>query len=413
MSVKFSVQASDINQALEVVSIVTPRPVTSAKEANSGFLFVIKADGSCFIYSQEAKRLARASLSVTSVEGEGAFVLPQEYVGGFKHLSGNLSFEAGKEDDRFFVRYRGEVGNVVDRTSFDPRNMKASDDMIESAASEQVLSAALLRKGLDTVKGYLAKPDDQKADKHYQGLQVFDTSKPEWAKGDGHMYAADGIRACFFYCDAFKGKGLALRGEHLPQISSFLAKCEGDVILRTSDNMTFALNGGRVLGWVHNTYTHPKFSYYSTDLEKYVLRMDKDFLVRSLMYMREESDSKRDRVRVVYEAEQDAWVMRFHSSEASGSVEGIPVTVIPESEEAKTKGFAFNMSLSGLLDLVSSMEAKQITLRVTVIPAKGNRKEGGLFRTIDQFWVDSTGKVLSGPENGVECRVTRFIPSKD
>lgn len=412
MSLKFRVQASDINQALDVVSIVTPRAATSAKEGNSGYLFVVRANGNCAVYSQEAMRLIRVGLAISEVEGEGAFVLPQEYVGGFKHLSGSIDFEAGKDGERFYVRYRGEVGNVVDRTTFDPKNLKVTDDMIESATDEQVLPASLLKKALDTVKGYLAEKDS-KADEHYQTLQLFDTSKSEWAKGDGHMYAADGIRACFFFCEQFKGKGLGIWGQHLPQIMSFLSKCEGDVTFKTSDNMTFAINQDRVLGWVHRTKLHPKFSYYSTDLEKHVLRMDKDFLVRSLMYMREESDSKKDRVRVVYEAEQDRWVLRFFTSETSGSVEGIPVTVIPESEDAKTKGFAFNLSLSALLDLVSHMESKQISLRVTIVPPKGNRKEGALFRTIDQFWVDSNGKVLPGPENGVECRVTRFFPSKD
>lgn len=409
--IKFKVQASEFTKALNIISIVTPKPVTS--QGNAGYLFVIRANGTCQAYSQESKHVTRAEIPISEVEGEGAFVYPSAFVGGFKELDGSdlISFEVGDREGSFYIRYETSSGASGERPTFDPQKHKAVE-VPEAGETDAVIPAALLRKAFDTVKGAIAK-EDGKSEEFYQGIQIFDASKPEWETGDGHMFAADGIRAAYFYCEAFKGKGLVIHGLHLGYVGSFLAKCDGDVILRTTDNWSFMIHNGGALGWTHHAKTHPRFKYYGEEMEKHVLLMNRDFLLRTLRYMRASLDVKADKVRIAYEATPDAWSLRFFFKETTGMVTSPLVTVMPGSEEAKVTGFSFNVNIDHFSELIEAMEAKQVGLRVAIFPPKGNRKEQALFRTIDRFWLDAGGKVLPGPEKGIECRVTRFVPSKD
>ena len=63
---KFRVQASDLNEALSIVGIVPPRPVTP--QGGSGYLFVVKGE-QCFIHSRDALRRVRAEVAITDVDG--------------------------------------------------------------------------------------------------------------------------------------------------------------------------------------------------------------------------------------------------------------------------------------------------------------------------------------------------------
>jgi hypothetical protein len=59
-------------------------------------------------------------------------------------------------------------------------------------------------------------------------------------------------------------------------------------------------------------------------------------------------------------------------------------------------------------------------MRVTILPADERRpKDTAMLRTIDEFLIDTDGKVIGGsgvetqPENTFRCRVTRYMPSKE
>lgn len=414
--IKFKVQVSDLLQAISVVSVVTPRPVDKA--GGAGYLFVIRAGGSCTVYSQEQNHMAAAGLTLSDVEGEGAFIYPIEFIGGFKHLPDEetLSFETGERDGSYYVNYTTGMGGEAERPSFDPRSIRPATTP-DPKEGDLEYPANLLKRAIDTVKSGLPDDKNTKAKDFYKSIQVFDSSKPDWAPGDGNMFASDGTRGSYFYCDSFKGKALSVHKQNLTVITGFLSKCDGNVIVRNGENWTFLVDSqGRMIGWTHSALSHPKYSYYKE--ESIQLMVNTDFLCRTLRYMKEEMEASKsangDRIRMVYEATPDAWCLQFLSKEAKGSVKSPLITVTPQTDEAKTKSFATNVSIQQFLELVSSLESKQLLLKVLVSPPNDHKKKESFhFRILERFWVDPSGKVLPGPEGGIECRVTRFIPSKD
>ena len=52
-----------------------------------------------------------------------------------------------------------------------------------------------------------------------------------------------------------------------------------------------------------------------------------------------------------------------------------------------------------------------------VVPPKNGRREAHLFRTVEEFWLDEGGKVVIPDDDtkgsAYECRVTRFMPSRE
>ena len=425
---QFKIQAEVLNEALSVVGIVTPRPVTP--QGGSGFLFKVVGK-TCRIYSRDALHQVRVDVDLEEVDGEGAFVYPAEKVSAMAYLDGWVQFESGCDEanDRYWVRYETEGGFKADDASFDPQIiMQLMDSQLDEADTEHTFPVAVFREALDLAKGYLAKPNDGRVEENYKSMQLFDTAKPEWADGDGILFAADGVRACYVACEAFKGKGIAIHGQHMSFLSSFLSKCDGKLTIKIGDTATFAINekGDKVLGWAHHVKQHGKFAYYPREMEGYVLKASKDLLTKALRYLRSRLDSKRDKIRISYTHGDTS--LRFHASEAAGRGDAFPVGVKPLEEEVTTKDgkkvsagskgrsedFAINANVNHLLALIEPVKGHDVDLRVVLVPEANGRKARALFRTIEKFWWSADGKLLIKEEEGAhECEVTRFMPSKD
>ncbi len=71
MGIAFKVRASDLNAALDVVKIVSPRPFD--KQGSAGYLFVIRGEVG-YVYSRDAQHVARAEFPLVEVDGEGRSV---------------------------------------------------------------------------------------------------------------------------------------------------------------------------------------------------------------------------------------------------------------------------------------------------------------------------------------------------
>jgi len=418
---KFRVQASDLNEALDVVGIVPPRAVNP--QGASGYLFIVKGD-QCSIHSRDTLRRVRVEVPVTDVEGEGSFIYPADRIASMKYVDGWVAFETGHDEseDRYWVRYETQGGAVQERSGPDPRLMQPLDEELEKDGDEHSFPAALLREGIAVTKAYLAKAANNRVDDQFQTLQLFDKSKKEWERGDGHLYAADNIRACYFYCEAFCGKGLAIHSQHLPSLSTFLAKCEGDVTIKLGEGVTFVIDAkGRALGWSHHVKHHGKFGYHSYKMDKFLLRTPKDLLVKTLRHVRTELDKRRDKVRIQYTHEDKS--LRFQASEGSGKTSSAPVGVEPVKDDhgsggdGDSKDFAANANINYLLDIIEPLKGHQVDLRAWVVPASQGRREMVLFRTTEEFWLSASGSVLISKDDSKEeaylCRVTRFMPSKD
>ena len=412
---RFQAKAADLNAALDIVKIVPPREIV---QGGSGYLFVVRGD-TCFVYSRDALRVARADFPVTDVDGEGSFIYPSAYIGGFAFLQDEvLTFEATSNGDVHTVKYTSGSGAGSERTSYDPKLMASCDKDVLNATNERSFSVALLRESLGLANPFLAKPQDNKAEDQYKAIQVFDESNEAWAKGDGTLFAADGTRAFYFYCDAFKSKGLGLHGQHLGFVSSFLAKCEDTVTIKKGQNMTFAIDEkGRVLGWAHHTKTHQKYSYYALKNDKFVFDVPVRALVNALKYVQTELDKNRDKIRLNFTAASNE--LSFTVVEGNAKAKSFPVPILPK-EGSESRDFSCAVNLHYLLSLLEHAKGDRLEMRIMPLPADERRlKEQAMIRTIDEFLLDGEGKIIGGsgvetqPENTYRCRVTRFTSSKD
>ncbi len=152
------------------------------------------------------------------------------------------------------------------------------------------------------------------------------------------------------------------------------------------------------------------------------MKAPKDLLVKALRYVRAGLDAKRDKIRILY-SHTDKQV-QFLTSEVSGKDNSMPIGVVPVVDDGfgggaggETSDFAVNVNVDQLLELLDPMKSHEVDLRVAVVPPKGGRtKEAHLLRTIETFYLDDNGKPLIAPEDAkkaYECRVTRFMPSRE
>ena len=83
-------------------------------------------------------------------------------------------------------------------------------------------------------------------------------------------------------------------------------------------------------------------------------------------------------------------------------------------EFVEPKAFTIGANIDFFIELVQSIKGHKVEFRWVISPPNATRKtEVGLFRTIDEFLLDRSGKLTPDPEGSTQCRVTRFMPSKD
>lgn len=436
---KFKLSRAALLDALGIVSIVPPRPLTASGQGGAGYLFVVRKDR-CFIYSGGASSHdSRVDIAVESSEGVpeegGRFIFPADKIGAIPYHRGELiEFESGhdEQDNRYWVRYRTELGAGAEWNTCNPALIIPFDDALESAAdTEKTYSSVLLQEALGMAKSYLAKPTGvgTRAPEVFQVMQLFDASKPEWRPGDGVLFAADQIRACWVEAEDFKGKGLGLgiHGQHLPFVLAFLSKCDGEVRIRQGDHKTYAIgkhgdNGGLgILGWARTVEEHTKFAKWPEKLDTHILHAKKDLVVQALKSTRAALDKRQDKIRVVYKTSTDQTKrpgLMFLLSEGSGRavsdlVDVDPIVVDGAGIKGASEDFAINVNVDHLLGLVEPLRGHEFGLRIAIIPKTEKRRETQFFRTIEEFWIDDTGKVVVPSPEAKQCRVTRFTPSKE
>ena len=412
---KFKVNTRDLVNALDVVGIVPPQQVN--QQGGTGYLLVVRGER-CYVYSRDKEHVARAEFPIFEVEGEGAFIYPADYVSSFRLAGETCAFETKEEGDQYIVKYVGSSGATSERPSFNPKFMNPFDRDLEAAKDSSVFSAAMLREAISICRPFLGKAQDTKVEDHNKLLQIFDKTNPLWAKGDGYMYATTGVQIGFFYCEAFVGKSLEIHGAHLPLLTAFLSKCDGDVTIKKGENHTFVIDQeSRVFGWVHHKGSHGKFSYYTLKFDTYVLAIDKGSLIDALRYTRGELKKDHDKIKVIYDHTDTT--IRFSITDGSKTDSfRVPVRVVEpvEGEERKslatTQGFSFNVNIDHFMEMADTA-GKQVELRVYPFTPPGRNKETALFRTVDDFRMNLNGKVVVEPEGSFRCRATRFMPAKD
>lgn len=415
MRIKF--KTADLIEALDSVAIVPPRPLTP-KGDFAGYLFVVRGD-ICFVYSRDAQRVARATISILEAEGEGSFIYPSAYVDAFKFVGDEVTFDVSSENDAHTLKYTTRSGATAERTSCNPSLLAACDKDLEEASEGCEFPVAILREALGSSRVFLPKPkDEKKVEEHFNTIQIFDNSKPEWEKSNGYLYASNSTQSTFFYSDAFLGKYLAVHGSHLGALGAFLSKSAGSIRVRIGKSMTFVVDDkGRVFGWVHTTKTHSRITYYALKQDQIVLMLSADNINKALRYIRTELETKHDRVRINFDEAGKTLQIQISESTTKATSFLVPVDVL---QNEVNRGFSYHANINHLLDLFNGLKGQKVMFRIAIVlPSERRPKESACFRTIDEFWMDDEGKVLAGsdvkeedrPVGAHRCRVTRFMPS--
>lgn len=436
--IRFKVRASELNEAIDIAQIVTPRPFD--RNNTSGFLFVIRGDRG-YVYSHDFLHTTRADFPLIDVEGEGAFIYPGANIKAFTFFKDSIDFEVkdGKgEGEDFSVTYDGGNGaGKAPRPLFDPKFMQTCDKELESATDERFFSAGVLREALNLAKDFHGGGNQKGDDDQFKVVQVFNRSieiddpvKPDakikpFEGGDGFMFASDKVRTIHVQSEEFEGKHIVVHSTHMPLLMQFLAKATGRVKILTGTNKTFALDEkGRVFGWVHGMKSHAKF-VYSSGLKgcdaAITFKISKSEILNALNYMQAELETGRDKIKVVFDETNHN--IQFHIAEGKGSgLTSMYVDApVDEAQSRGIKSFAINININNLKGLFDNTKGNIVELRVSVMDADGvkRRNQAGAFRTFDEFVLDKDGKVVGGnvqeggklPEGAVKCKVTRYTPS--
>ncbi len=417
---KIRMSLTHLNEALGFASTVKP----SHKDGLSAFLFTV-SDGRCYIHSQDAQDYVRTEVQVTSIEGAedgGSFVYPADRVDALKYLDGWIEIESGEDGGRHWTNYRTEGGAKANRSTFNPRSFNTMDNAIAEAASEYTFPTTLLKEGLAVTSSYTAaNPSEDES--QYSCVQVFDKSTPDWSKGDGTMFAADGQRACYFYSPEFLGKGISIQAKHVPRLASFLNKCQSQVKVKVGKTMTFVIDqvpdseggvrDGAVFGWVMHSKLHQRYKYHPSKFDKFRLRVPRDYVLKTLKYIKSEmKDANRDKIRVVYQKPD----LKFLGSVNKEVTESVPVMCSPQPlEDGVESGdeFAANVDVKALIGLFEASREPDVELRVAFL--EDGKK--AFFRTVGKAVIGDSGKTYistaDSKEPTYECLVTHFTTSMD
>jgi hypothetical protein len=410
---KFKTQTTELAKALSTASVVHPSPIDS--QGSSGFLFVVRGER-CYIYSDDGHQKSRVEFPIFDVEGEGAFVYPAGPT-AFQYLDGWVELEPGEEKGAFLVKYRTEGGASSTMPTFDPRALQSLDKDLESASEGPTFPAVLLKDAIAMGKSYLADGDGARVPEAFKSFQLFDKSKPAWEAGNGHFFAANGYRAFYFYSPVFEDKNLSLHSLRTGLATSFLSKVKGDIRIRQSERSTYFISDNYVVGWSDPVVEHEKFSYYPHTVDTHVLRVQKEICLKALHHVRAELNSKKDKVRIQYNAEKTT--LQFLASDNGKEIYSVPFGVDPKGPEdstestpirggakSKTESFAFNLNIDHFMDLIAPLKEHAVELRIGA-----QKADSYLIRTIETFEMDAAGKAVLPVEGETTytCRVTRFM----
>jgi hypothetical protein len=112
-------------------------------------------------------------------------------------------------------------------------------------------------------------------------------------------------------------------------------------------------------------------------------------------------------------------VISFGVSDGTSKTDSLPVTVKPKMTDdckpwMEERDWSFNINIDHMIALVRDVKNNEVELHVLIAPpVEGRPREVAMFRTIDDFRLDVSGKVVFETEDTFSCRVTRFMPSKE
>lgn len=410
---KIRMSLDDLRNGLDMAATVKP---AKSGVNQSAYLFTV-VNGALHIHSDDETNYVRVAVPVESAE-DGSFAYPSDRTDALKFLDGWIEIEAGNDGERHWIKYRTESGATANRSTYNPKGYTPRDSLIAGDSTENMFPTVLLREGASICSKYLSVEDSAKP---YGTLQVFDQTSPDWEKGDGTMYSADGFRACYFHAPALKGKGIKVHHAHIPKFQAFLNKCSGSVKVKVGKAWTFIIDQpspgveGAAFGF-SNTDKQHKYTYYPAKHDKVVLTVSKEIILKTLRQIRSEmKDTKKDKIRVQY----SDGALKFIGSSGDEEAVSAPVHVVPKNLEDGTPSaddFAANVNINNLIGLFDTSRGNEVELKVAFVEG-GTKSQRALFRTVEIFHLTDDGKVIiptqEAQETAYECRVTHFSTSME
>lgn len=415
MGFKFTVKAQDLNAAIDVTALVEPDAIN--KQDHAGYLFVIRGNTG-YVYSRNKQHVARASFPVMDVEGEGAFIYPKASVGSFKSLGlSDITFSVA-DGDTYSVSYTTSSKASAEKPSYDPKFGQTCDKELSDAKESCTFSSKLLLEALRLSRDFYVEASDKRSDDKVKSVVIFDREAEGYEKADGYFQASNGMQLFSFYSDAFQGKSLSVHSQHIPTLISFLSKCEGPVKINVGQNMTFATDtSDRVFGWVHHSMTPPKHKNMPFSADHLVMDVEKNLILNALTFLKSEIEANREKIKFVFSPNGN--VVTFQITEGSNKATSWPVGVkIKEDETTEKREIQLNVSLEKFRQMFEKAQSNIVQLRISIIPPSETRnRETAMFRTFEEYLLDSSGKVVGGsnaetrPEGSSLCRVMRYTSS--
>ncbi len=403
---KLQVDTASLREALAHVSVVKPK----APLPNTPAAYRVEVrGGSCFLYARDGSHVSRAKFSYLEFEGEegDAFLLPASNVEALAYGGTHLTFSTSEtEAGTKVLLIQGERGTVSEAPLLDSNLVLSFDAELTGAQGGAVFKAAVLNDALTQARGFLPKDNNPRTEEHFKSVVIADGSNPKLDLPNGTLYAADGIRAFYYFSDDFVGQAFSIHANHLPLLVSFLAKAKGLVSILKGANLTFASSeNGTVLGWSHHHKQYEQARRYKEDHS--IFLTPKETILEALRYLRGAIDEKRNKIKVAYKHSEST--LTFSSVDGHSKATSFPVVLIPKQVEGKTlavkaEDSEFSMNLDHFLTLVSSCRGNEVELRLNFRNDKGLV----LVRTVETFTLNDEGKIAPG---GSSCEITRYVAS--
>jgi hypothetical protein len=417
---KFKVLTQDWTTALALVSSITPTSIDA--RGSSGYLCVVRGEH-CYLYSEDGHQRFRVPIPVFDVEGEGAFVFPTGPQGDLRYVEGWVEFESGEEGGADVVWCRrdtgGAKGGVHKIITFTAKALKALDADFSNAKKVATFPSVLLKEALNMTRPYLAEPKDALAKPEFLNVQLFGADE---ADGNGYMLGHSTSRTSYFYSPELEGKPLFVYGTRIPLLLSFLSKSPGTIDVYNSENSTYFMNSTeQVLGWSNQDYAGSKYGYYGLALDNHIFRIGRASLEKELKYVRSTLPADKNKAFVRYD-HTTCLLTVVASNTLGGEIESLPLAVTPlvEGEPgcwgsgslSKTEDVQFHINLDWMIQLV---EATKHPRDVMLGIAQVKKSKQHLFRVIEDYFIDESGKYVEKPavdQKGYACRAMRYVPSK-
>jgi hypothetical protein len=395
MPFAFQVDADELREALRVVDLFKPSPLTSEGEGAIGFQVAPDARGQArgAVYMRDATRVVRAEFAVREVQGHGQFLYPAGHVASFGFAEGPVEFQAEELGDGARVRYRfGGHGAGTERPTLNPQLLTPIDAQLAATTWQQTYPTEVFRLALK-----LAEPLTKGAQAEEPTISVFG--------GRAELFSRTYSTRFHFRSEVLRGPDLHLHPRNVSVLATFLDRCPEEVELRGNNTWTFAVAGGATLGWTNSTAPLPRHARVAPDHDRTVLMVPVSPVLGQLRYLRAEMETGYPAVRVLHEGGTLQFlVARFGARVQSMALEVSKVSGPP---------FQCETGVGHLIGLFEGLKSIEAELRLVPLEALGAPAGATALRTVDEFWMEADGKIVGGrganPSTGVRCEVERFV----